>query len=132
MNSDQQQTKTISCRCGAVVLSAVGAPIVRAECYCNSCQEGGRRLEALPGAAPVLQADGGADYVLYRKDRVACLQGGDKLAEIKLKPNSPTRRLAATCCNTAMVLDVSRAHWLTVYRHRVPDPLPPLQLQHDG
>ena len=123
------ETKTISCQCGQVVMTATGAPIVRVQCYCHSCQEGGARLEALPGAPPVREADGGTDYVLYRKDRVACMQGGDKLVELKLKPTSPTRRLAASCCNTAMFLDVSKAHWVTFYRHRLADPVPPLALR---
>ena len=100
--SAQSQSKTISCQCGQVVLSTSGEPILRAQCYCHSCQEGGRRLEALPGAPQVREPDGGTDYVLYRKDRIECVQGGDKLVELKLKTTSPTRRLTTSCCNTAL------------------------------
>ena len=64
-----------SCRCGKVELKLAGAPIFRAICYCKSCQEAGRRHQAAPGADAVVGADGGTDYVLYRKDRVRCVKG---------------------------------------------------------
>ena len=106
-----------------------GAPILRGVCYCASCQEGGRRIEQLPDAPPVLDADGGTDYVLYRKDRVRCIHGGERLKAYRLKPDSPTRRMVATCCNTAMFLDFTKGHWLTVYRARAPEPVPPLDMR---
>ena len=114
-----------SCRCGKVELQLVGAPVFRCLCYCASCQEAGRRYQATPGADPVLAEDGGTDYVLYRKDRVRCVRGGDLLEERRLKPDSPTRRMIARCCNTAMFLDVTKGHWLTVYRGRLPGDMPP-------
>ena len=54
---------------------------LRGICYCASCQEAGRRHQAAPGADPVLAEDGGTDYVLYRKDRVRCVNGGDLFEE---------------------------------------------------
>ena len=114
------------CRCGKVKLRIVGAPIVRGICYCASCQEAGRRHQAESGVDSVLGEDGGTDYVLYRKDRVRCVQGGDLLEERRLKSSSPTRRMFARCCNTAMFVDFTKGHWLTVYRGRLPgDMLPP-------
>ena len=109
------------CRCGKVEFQIVGAPILRGICYCASCQEASRRHQASPGADSVLAEDGGTDYVLYRKDRVRCIQGGDLLEERRLKPDSPTRRMYARCCNTAMFLDFTKGHWLTVYRGRLPN-----------
>ena len=97
-----------SCRCGKVKLQLTGAPILRGICYCTSCQEAGRRHRAAPGADPVVAQDGGTDYVLCRKDRVRCVKGGDLLEERRLKPDSPTRRLFAHCCNTAMFLDFTK------------------------
>jgi hypothetical protein len=120
---------TASCRCGVVVLQATGAPIVRAACYCASCQEAGRQIEQLAGSLPVLDADGGTDYVLYRKDRVRCVQGGERLESRRLRPESPTRRMVATCCNSAMVLDFTKGHWLTLYRARMTGPVPPLEMR---
>jgi hypothetical protein len=102
---------------------------VHAACYCASCQEAGRRIEQLPDARPVLDADGGTDFVLYRKDRVRCVQGGDRLEAHRLKPESPTLRMVAACCNSAMFLDFTKGHWLTVYRARVSESVPPLEMR---
>ena len=129
MDVKQNIFSTASCRCGAVVLEVTGAPIVHAACYCASCQEAGRQIESLPGAPPVLDADGGTDVVLYRKDRVRCVHGGDRMGAHRLKADSPTRRMVATCCNSAMFLDFTRGHWLTVYRARLPEDVPPLELR---
>jgi hypothetical protein len=118
-----------ACRCGKVELQIVGPPILRSICYCASCQEAGRRYQAAPGVIPVLAADGGTDYVLYRKDRVSCVVGGDLLEERRLKPDSPTRRMYARCCNTAMFLDFTKGHWLTIYRGRLPGDIPPASMR---
>jgi hypothetical protein len=117
------------CRCGKVELEIVGAPILRGICYCASCQEAGRRYRATPGVDPILVEDSGTDYVLYRKDRVRCVRGGDLLEERRLKPDSPTRRMYARCCNTPMFLDVTMGHWLSVYRGRLPDDIAPPTLR---
>ena len=129
MRSKPDGSMTASCRCGTVVLEVAGAPIVHAACYCASCQEAGRRIEQLAEASPVLDADGGTDFVLYRKDRVRCLRGGERLQEHRLKPESPTRRMVAACCNSAMFLDFTKGHWLTVYRARLPEDVPPLEMR---
>ncbi len=129
MSAEQQRSVTASCRCGAVVLEVTGAPIVHAACYCASCQEASRQIEQLPGASPVLDADGGTDFVLYRKDRVRCVQGGERMEARRLKPESPTRRMVATCCNSAMCLDFTKGHWLTLYRARMAGPVHPLEMR---
>jgi hypothetical protein len=113
------------CRCGKVELQIVGAPILRGICYCASCQEAGRRYQAASSADSGLAQDGGTDYVLYRKDRVRCVQGGDLFEERRLRPDSPTRRMYARCCDTAMFLDFTKGHWLAVYRGRLPNDIPP-------
>ena len=41
-----------SCRCGKVELQLTGAPILRAICYCASCQEAGRRHQGRPASIP--------------------------------------------------------------------------------
>jgi hypothetical protein len=118
-----------TCRCGKVELQITGDPILCGICYCASCQEAGRRHQADPGADAVTAADGGTDYVLYRKDRVRCVAGGDLLEERRLKPESPTRRMVARCCGTAMFLDFTKGHWLTIYRGRVGTDLPPAAMR---
>ncbi len=120
MNQKQQEHLSATCRCGTVKLEAVGRPILAAACYCASCQEAGRRFEQRAAAPPVLNPGGGTDYVLYRKDRVRCVTGQEHLEEHRLKPESPTRRVIATCCNSAMFLDFTKGHWLALYRNRFP------------
>jgi hypothetical protein len=129
MSAKQHRSLTASCRCGAVVLEVTGAPIVHTACYCASCQEAGRQIEQLPNAPPVLDADGGTDFVLYRKDRVRCVQGGERMEARRLKTESATRRMVATCCNSAMFLDFTKGHWLTLYRARMPGPVRPLEMR---
>src|ERR1700730_12091696 len=116
-------------QCGKVKLEAVGRPILTACCYCASCQEAGSRFEQLASAQSVLNPDGGTDYVLYRKDRVQCVMGQQYLEEHRLKPDSPTRRVIAKCCNSAMFLDVTKGHWLSMYRNRFPTGAPPLEVR---
>jgi hypothetical protein len=120
----KNERTSAACRCGKVELEIIGAPILRGICYCASCQEAGRQYQSLPGADAILAADGGTDYVLYRKDRVRCVKGADLFEERRLKPGSPTRRMVARCCNTVMFLDFTRGHWLTVYRGRLPNDIP--------
>jgi hypothetical protein len=124
VSQKQQEHLSETCHCGKVKLEAAGRPIMTACCYCASCQEAGRRFEQLASAPSVLNADGGTDYVLYRKDRVRCVAGQEYLEERRLKPDSPTRRVIATCCNSAMFLDFTKGHWLTMYRNRFPTGAP--------
>lgn len=116
---DRGISRTASCSCGAVTLELVGTPIVAATCYCHSCQEAGRRFEAEPGAPGVVGADGGTPYVLMRKDRLQWLSGSDRLGEHRLKPDSPTRRFVARCCNAPIALEFTKGHWLSVYSDRI-------------
>ncbi len=114
-------TMNVRCTCGGVEYEAISAPITSVICYCASCQEAGRAFEQFPAAPPILETDGGTAIILYRKDRVRCVRGEARLKEYRLKPESPTRRLVATCCNTAMYLDFTRGHWLSMYRRRFPE-----------
>ncbi len=118
------------CACGRVEYEATGAPILGVACYCDDCQEGARRIEALPGAPPVRDPDGGVSYILFRKDRVRCTKGGGLLQSQKLKPKTDTNRVVATCCNSAMVMafDDSK-HWVPVYRSRFQGAPPPVDMR---
>ena len=58
-----------------------------------------------------------------------CVTGQEYLEEHRLKPESPTRRVIATCCNSAMFLDFTRGHWLTMYRNRFPAGAPLLEMR---
>ena len=118
-----------TCRCGTLKIEATGSPILTAACYCSDCQEAGRQLGQLASAPPVQDSDGGTGYVLYRKDRLQCVAGHEHLKEHRLRPTSPTRRVFATCCNSAMFLDFTKGHWLSVYRNRFPSGAPPLEMR---
>ena len=118
-----------SCACGAVRCEAVGAPIVTAVCYCDDCQRGGRIIEALPGAAKVLDEDGGSSYLTYRDDRFRCVAGEDKLVAYRLSERSPTRRMVASCCNSGMFLKFEPGFWVSTYRLRYSGDLPPVEMR---
>jgi hypothetical protein len=55
--------------------------------------------------------------------------GQEYLEERRLKPDSPTRRVVATCCNSAMFLDFTKGHWLSMLRNRFPAGAPPLEMR---
>jgi hypothetical protein len=129
VNQNQYKHLSATCQCGKVKFEAVGLPILTASCYCTSCQEAGRQFEQLASAPPVLDPDGGTGVILYRKDRVQCVMGQEYLEERRLKPDSPTRRLVATCCNSAMFLDFTKGHWLSMFRNRFPAGAPPLEMR---
>ncbi len=117
-----------SCACGAVTLEAKGAPIVTAVCYCDDCQMAGAQIQGMPGARQVLDSNGGTAMVMFRKDRLRCVEGAERLEPIKLDPKSPTSRFVARCCNSAMYLGFDDAkHWVDVYRARVTGEPPPIQ-----
>ncbi|MGH7789144.1 MAG: GFA family protein [Candidatus Binatia bacterium] len=118
MSAAPNTTTIARCVCGSVEIEAIGAPIVSAVCHCDDCQEGSGQIERLPGAPPVLDPAGGSAYLLYRKDRMQCSTGAEQLRDHRLKRESKTRRVVATCCNSAMFLDFEKGHWFSMYRAR--------------
>jgi hypothetical protein len=113
-----------------VELELAGPPITTLVCYCDDCQEGSRRIDALPSARTVRDADGGTAYVVYRKDRVRYVKGAQLVQRHKLRESSPTNRVVATCCSSAMVLGFDDAkHWVDVYRARLQGDVPPLEMR---
>lgn len=127
MNSE---ATSLTCTCGQVALKVQGRPILSAECLCADCQKAGACLQSLPGAPPLLDANGATRFVLYRKDRVCCEKGQERLREHRLSVKSPTRRVIAICCNTPMFLEFTNGHWLSVYGNLWPArTLPPLEIR---
>jgi hypothetical protein len=120
----------LACLCGRVRLEVEKGPIVSSECHCNSCRAAGERIRTLAGAPPFLEQNGGTRFVLYRKDRVRFLEGTPLLRELRLTPESPTRRVVSTCCNTPVFLEFQNGHWLSLYGCLWPaGTLPPLELR---
>ena len=117
------------CSCGKVELEATGEPIMSVVCYCGSCQEGSRQMEALPDGRPTCGPDGGTPYVAYRKDRVAYPKGSELLRDLRLAEESPTRRVVAGCCNSPMFSDFEKGHWLSVYRSALRGAPPPAEMR---
>jgi hypothetical protein len=118
-----------ACRCGQTIIELTDKPIASATCFCEGCRTAARRFERDLGAPPTVNADGGVDYCLYRKDRVKIASGAQHLREYRLKETSPTRRAVTSCCNSPMFLDYTLGHWLTVYRDRMPPPAPAIQVR---
>jgi hypothetical protein len=111
----------VSCKCGTVTLELSGSPFLVTECMCESCRTAGKILESLPDAPPLLDAKDATLTAMYRKDRLTCTAGSEMLREFRLRPESPTRRIVAACCNSAMLLDFTKGHWIDVYGARWPE-----------
>lgn len=122
----------LGCACGQVRLVVRGAPISSPECYCSSCRAAAGRMASLPEATDVANAAGGTAYICYRKDRVSITAGQDLLRAFRLKPEAPTRRVIATCCNTPVFAEFQSGHWLSLYAGLWPagtEPAPELRTQ---
>lgn len=109
-------------------MTLAGKPIASVACYCDDCQAGSHQLEALPGALPILDAAGGTEYTLFRKDRMGIVRGGELLQGKKIRPNTATNRVVASCCNAAMMVTFDDIrHWSPVYRARLGESAPALE-----
>ena len=125
----------VGCACGQVRLVVQGAAITSAECYCHSCRDAAGRMARLSGLPQVANAHGGTAYLCYRKDRVRIEAGQGLLAAFRLKPESSTRRVIATCCNTPVFTEFQAGHWLSLYAGLWPSgtaPRPEVRTQTGG
>jgi len=58
------------------------------------------------------------------------LSGEELLVGYKLKENSSTRRMVASCCNSAIFLKYALGFWVSTYRARFNETdLPPLEMK---
>ncbi len=73
----------------------------------------------------MVESNGATHLILYRKDRVRLDSGAECLAEHRLSPVSPTRRVVATCCNTPVFMEFTKGHWLSVYARLWPTDMRP-------
>src|SRR5260370_18097722 len=62
-------------------------------------------------------------------DRVESMMGQQNHEEHRPKPDTPPRRVIAKCCNSAMFLDFTKGHWLSMFRNRFPIGAPPLEMR---
>lgn len=99
MSDAPRESAIARCSCGSVELETWGAPILSAACCCDDCQQGSGQIERLEDAPPVRDPDGGTAYLLFRKDRMRCTKGAENLRDYRIRAESHTRRVVATCCN---------------------------------
>jgi hypothetical protein len=123
-------THLAQCRCGAVEVGAWGEPIAVAACYCDDCQTAAERLAAAADSAPAASADGGTEFMLFRRDRIACTRGADRLRAMKLSDGSKTRRMIAGCCATPMCLAFDdQRPWASAFRASFGADAPPVEMR---
>ena len=121
-------TYQFECRCGAVALEAAGDPSMSNECLCDSCRSAAGIFSALDGGLNLADPKGATHVLIYRTDKISCLRGAGHLKEHRLEPESGTRRIVATCCNTPLFLDVVQGPWLSLYAINWPgEHVPPVQ-----
>jgi hypothetical protein len=116
---EDEAVATITCACGAVSLEAVGAPMMSVICHCTSCRTAGRAFDARSAVAPIVDASGGTPVVLWRKDQLNCVRGGDQLEAHRLATDSPSRRMVTACCATPMFGDFTKGFWVSIYHDRI-------------
>ena len=118
------------CRCGAVEVGAWGEPIIATACYRDDCQTAAHRLAASGDSAPAASADGGTEFMLFRRDRIACTRGADRLQAMRLTDASKTRRMIAGCCATPMYLAFDdKRPWVSAYRASFGADAPPVEMR---
>jgi hypothetical protein len=120
--------RVASCQCGKVRFRAVGRPIVASVCYCDDCQAGAHRLEAMGAAGSFHDQWFGTPYLTYRDGALACLEGGELLEGVKLRENAPTTRYIASCCKSPVYLKYAPGWWTSMYRAGFSD-APPLEFR---
>ncbi|GGL62055.1 GFA family protein [Wenxinia marina] len=115
------RTTELACACGTVSIVVEAAPIMVVECLCTSCRTAAERIESRPGAPAVRSASGGTPHVMMRKDRFRVTRGEERLAQFRLTPDSATRRVVATCCNSFVFLEFEKGHWIDLNAGLWPD-----------
>jgi hypothetical protein len=127
---ERKDSFSAGCRCGEVSVEAIGPPLVHLSCYCDDCQAAAALIERLPGGESGREADGGTPNVLFRKDRVRCSRGVDKLTAIKVTEHTWTRRMVASCCNTAL-FQIHDNWWphRGIKASRIEGRVPPLEMR---
>ena len=118
------------CRCGAVEIGAWAEPIVVSACYCDDCQAAAQEIAESAPSAPAVSADGGTEFMLFRRDRIACTQGAENLQAMRLTAASKTRRMIAGCCATPMYLAFDdKRPWVSAFRASFGAGAPPVEMR---
>ena len=68
--------------------------------------------------------------MLFRRDRIACTQGADRLQAMRLTDVSKTRRMIAGCCATPMYVTFDdKRPWVSAFRASFGPNAPPVQMR---
>jgi hypothetical protein len=123
-------THVAHCRCGAVEIGAWAEPIVVTACYCDDCQAAAQRIAESAASEPTASADGGTEFMLFRRDRIACTRGAENLQAMKLTAASKTRRMIAGCCKTPMYVGFDdKRPWVSAFRASFGADAPPVEMR---
>ena len=118
------------CRCGAVEIGAWSEPLVVTACYCDDCQAASERLAASGNSPPLARADGGTEFMVFRRDRIACMRGAENLQAMRLTAATKTRRMVAGCCATPMYVSFDdKRPWVSAFRASFGAEAPPVQMR---
>lgn len=122
-----QPPYTSSCKCGQVRFEAASSPAFNVVCYCTDCQAAGAALHTEMGCEAPCEADGGTSYSSFLEKDWHCVSGEDKIRGHKLKPDSPSTRYVASCCQTPLYLNYAPGFWVSTYRKPFTNALPPMK-----
>jgi hypothetical protein len=118
------------CRCGAVEIGAWSEPLVVTACYCDDCQAASERLAVSADSPPLASADGGTEFMVFRRDRIACTRGPENLEAMRLTGATKTRRMVAGCCATPMCVSFDdKRPWVSAFRASFGADAPPVQMR---
>ena len=78
---------------------------------------------------PSASADGGTEFMVFRRDRIACTRGAECLEAMKLTAATKTRRMIARCCATPMYVGFDdKRPWVSAFRASFGAGAPPVQM----
>ncbi|OQS05779.1 hypothetical protein THRCLA_02136 [Thraustotheca clavata] len=120
---------SIACNCGKVqgqVDTPAGMHIV---CYCDDCQDFANKV--CQGKNSPLDSCGGTDIIQMFPADITFTKGKDQLQIGKLKPETKTLRIFASCCNTPMYNTAKDAAFIGLLTSTIRDQvkLPPVQFR---
>ena len=115
----------VPCRCGKVQLAIDSPSALRFVCYSKDCRgyfqtlnEQTQKLLGRPPAA-VLDAWGGVDLTQIYPSEITVVRGSEHMEVVKIRPESPIRRVYASCCGTPL-FDIGTASAM-VHSQILPD-----------
>ena len=123
-------TYLAQCQCGAVEIGAWAQPIMVSACYCDDCQAAAQRFAVSANSGCASNADGGTEFMVFRRDRIACTRGADRLQAMRLTALTKTRRMIASCCSTPMYVAFDdKRPWVSALRAPFGPDAPPVEMR---